>query len=227
MVKFITRILGPAFLVLVLVPTAFADGITLSSNYPGGYLWYEGLPVAPYTSTTTIDGNTVASYVICLDINNPTNVGTFYAGTFYTAQTISAIPGQASLTTNDEVSWLADQLAGISPNNPANAVLGGPISLAIWQLEFPTSTNSEGGTDPIDPAAQIWITDAATAVADGYQPDSVFFIPDDSTSQRFVEISLTDQPGTLGLVTPEPGTLGMMGAGLLGLVGILRRKFAR
>ena len=227
MVKSIARILGPAFIGLVFVSTAFADGITLSSNFPGGYLWYEGLPVAPYTSTTTIGGNTVDSSVICLDINNPTNVGTFYSGTFYTAQTISAMPGQASLTINDEVSWLADQLAGISANNPANASLGGPISLAIWQLEFPTSTNSEGGTYPIDPAAQIWITDAANAVAGGYQPDSVFFIPDDTTSQRFVEISLTEQPGTLGLVTPEPGTLCMMGTGLLGLAGLLRRKFGR
>jgi hypothetical protein len=227
MVKLIARILGPAFFGLVFVSTAFADGITLSSNFPGGYLWYEGLPVAPYTSTTTIDGTTVASSVICLDINNPTNVGTFYSGTFYTAATISAIPGQASLTINDEVSWLADQLAGISPNIPANSAVGGPISLAIWQIEFPTSTNSENLPDPIDPAAQIWITDAAAAVAGGYQSDSAFFIPDDSTSQRFVEISLTDQPGTLGLLAPEPGTLCMMGTGLLGLAGLLRRKFAR
>jgi len=101
MVKLIARFLGPAFFGLVFVSTAFADGINLSANYPGGYLWYEGLPVAPYASTTAIGGNTITSSVICLDINNPTDVGTLYSGTFYTAETISGIPGQASLAIND------------------------------------------------------------------------------------------------------------------------------
>jgi hypothetical protein len=102
--------------------------------------------------------------------------------------------------------------------------------MAIWELEFPTSTDwdkSTGGADPIDQAAQIWIDRASAAVIGGYQPDSAFFIPNDPSIQRFVAISETSTPGTLGLLAPEPGTLGMMGAGLLGLVGMLRRKLAR
>ena len=51
--------------------------------------------------------------------------------------------------------------------------------------------------------------------------------PDNTTSQRFVEVSVTGEPGTLPLLAPEPGTMGMMGAGLLGLAGILRRRLAR
>jgi hypothetical protein len=226
MVKFIVRILGPVLLGLAFASTAFADGITLNGNLSSPtYISYTftnqvtGDPVqewvSPYPATSTINGVTIPSQFGCLDINNATDVGTFYSGTF----------GYAVTTADDEVSWLADQLAGTTPSNPSPST--GPISMAIWQIEFPSSNDSEGGTMPIDPAAQIWITDAAAAVAGGYQPDSVFFTPNDSATQRFVEISLTSDPGTLNLLTPEPGTLGLMGTGLLGLAGLLRRKLLR
>jgi hypothetical protein len=226
MKSFVVRTLGLALLGLALASSAFADGITLSGDFPGGYISYTFLDngvvgdsvleyVSPYTATSTIDGVTIASQFGCLDINNPTDVGTFYSGTF----------GFAVTTADDEVSWLADQLAGTTPNNPSPNT--GAISMAIWEIEFPSSTDSEGGGMPIDPAAQIWIDDAAYAVLEGgYKPDSVFFTPDDPGSQRFVEISLTSDPGTLDLI-PEPGTLGMMGAGLLGLALMLRRRLSR
>jgi len=224
MLKLVVRTFGLAILSLVFASTAFADGITLSGNYPNGYLWYTftatngntySEPVSPYTATSSINGVNIPSQFGCLDINNPTDVGSFYSGTF----------GYAVTTADDEVSWLADQLAGTTPNNPSPNT--GAISMAIWEIEFPSSTDSEGGGMPIDPAAQIWIDDAAYAVLEGgYKPDSVFFTPDDPGSQRFVEISLTSDPGTLDLI-PEPGTLGMMGAGLLGLALMLRRRLSR
>jgi hypothetical protein len=225
MVKSLSHILGPALLSLVFASAAFADGITITASYPNGILWYTFTatngnsytePVAPYASTTTIDGETASSSIICLDINNPTDVGEFYSGTFGTAVT----------TADDEASWLADQLSGTS-SKVSLASYTGPISLAIWQIEFSSSNNYDGGIMPIDPAAQIWISEAESAVANGYQPDSAFFIPDDSSAQRFVEISETTRPGTLDILAPEPGTLGLMGTGLLGLVGILRRKLSR
>jgi hypothetical protein len=226
MVKSTARILGPALLGLAFASTAFADGITLNGNLSSptyiSYTFTDQVSgksvqewVSPYSATSTINGVTLPSQFACLDINNGTQVGTYYSGTF----------GYAVTTADDEVSWLADQLAGTTPNNPLTYT--GAISMAIWQLEFPSSTDSEGGTMPIDPAAKIWITDAVNAVDGGYKPDSVFFTPNSSTSQRFVEISLTKQPGTLGLLSPEPGSLVLMGTGFLGLVGLVRRKLRR
>ncbi len=240
MMKFQARILGLVLFGLAFASTAFADGITLDNSgpfvFPNNYLWYTFTstseitttgtiiqtsstsytePVSPYPATSKIYGNTMPSQFACEDINNPTDVGAFYSGKF----------GVAETTADDEVSWLADQLAGTTPNNPSTYT--GAISMAIWQVEFPSSNDWDGGPMPVDPAAQIWITDAANAVANGYQPDGVFFTPDNSSAQRFVEISLTSKPGTLQMLAPEPGSLVLLGTGLLGLALMLRRRQLR
>jgi hypothetical protein len=231
--KLFVRALGPVFLGLVFSSTAFADSITLNGNLSSptylSYTFTDAVSgasiqewVSPYPSTSTIEGVDIPSQFGCMDINNPTSVGKFYSGTF----------GVAVTTADYEVSWLADQAAGTTPSNPL--IIGGvdesgPIAMAIWTIEFPSSNKSDGNqTMPTDPAAAAWVAEAQAAVAAGYQPDSVFFTPDDKTAQRFVEISLTSKPGTLDLLpAPEPGTLGMLGTGLLGLVGLLRRKLPR
>jgi hypothetical protein len=214
MVKLVIRVLALVILGLAISTSALADGITLSSNFPSGYIYYsftdtlgqnENLPVAPYSSTTTINGITSNSLLACMDLYNATDVGQFYQGTF----------GTAKNTDENEVSWLADRLAGTSKSSPSPN--SGPISMAIWEIE---ASDGESGVIPIDPAAAIWITAASNAVANGYKADNLFFTPSNGSSQRFVEIPLTSP-------VPEPGTLGMMAIGLVGVVGMMRRKFGR
>ena len=133
MVKSTARILGPALLGLAFASTAFADGITLNGNLSSptyiSYTFTDQVSgksvqewVSPYSATSTINGVTLPSQFACLDINNGTNIGAFYSGAF----------GVAVTSADDEVSWLADQLAGTTPNNPLTYT--GAISMAIWQL---------------------------------------------------------------------------------------------
>ncbi len=37
-------------------------------------------------------------------------------------------------------------------------------------------------------------------------------------------VSYSDDPGVANAITPEPGTMGLLGLGLLGLIGSLRRR---
>ena len=92
--------------------------------------------------------------------------------------------------------------------------------MAIWTVMFPSSTNQDGyASIPYDPAATTWINQAAVAVNGGYVADNYMFLPNDTTSQRF----MLNPPAPVS-PTPEPGTLAMMGTGVLGLAGLLRRE---
>lgn len=197
---------------LMLAVSAMASDVTVNLNpdlnqyatytYTGSDGNQHQEYVAPYAATVTIDGVQQQGFLACFDINKPTYVGQDYAGTLVTPTT----------TADFEASWLLDQLVGTTWQTDPSYL--GPISLAIWQVEFDPAT----GEMATDPAAQPWVDAAAAAVAGGYVPDKLMFLPDDTSSQRFGVI-------TLNAPVPEPGTLAMFGSGIVGLAGVLRRKF--
>jgi hypothetical protein len=206
-------IIGACLLIsaAVSVGSVLASSIVLDSNFPSDYARYTFIDetgtgqteyVAPYPAT--LDGK--AAYLVCFDINNATYIGRAYTGVL-----------QAAVTDADkEAVWLMDHLLGKTPKDSASYL--GPISMAIWQIEFPSSNKSDGTlTMPHDPAAQTWVARAETAVAAGYAPDMLIFTPNDRSSQRF------------GVVNPvaEPGTVILIGSGLIGLTGISRKTLVK
>ena len=159
-----------------------------------------------------ISGGTYGSgekaYFSCFDINVGTNIGQIYQGSL-------TIPDD---TVQYEVSWLMNQLGVGSDvyNLPLSTT--GPISMAIWQLENPSSVNSTPFVE--DPAAQAWIADAVKAVQSGaWTPGDAtqhpYWSPDNPyASQRF---------GIVASGVPEPGSCALVGSALIGL-GLLFRK---
>src|SRR5579862_2027540 len=141
--------------------TAAADSITLTldPNYPSDYTFYSFTaadgsthdePVAPYTVTVS-DANGIyhdaLAYAFCYDINNDSYVGTPYTGSLvYNTDTATM-----------EATYLVNQLNLAGPASASTSVKGA-ISMAIWQIMFPSSTQSGGSYLPVDPASQFYET---------------------------------------------------------------------
>lgn len=214
------RVLGLAMMCLLFASTAAFAGpigslqltgsdVTYTFTDAGGNTYTEG--VSPYGANLVFNGIPFTGYITCLDIANPSYIGHVYSGVWAAPSTFA----------EKEASWLADQLYGL--DSSANPSYVGPISMAIWTVMFPSSTNTDGlAAVPVDPAAAPWLAAASAAVTGGYVPDNYMFLPDDTTSQRF----MLNPPAPVSPI-PEPGTLAMVGSGVLAFGGVLRRKLAR
>jgi hypothetical protein len=232
------------FLLAACAGSAAADTVTLTLNpsYPTGYSFYtytgtngsvqSNVPVAPYPVTLNDTAGllrNVSAYAICFDINNTSNAGTGYTGTLaYNTDTASM-----------EATYLINQLNLAGVYN-ATTTIKGEISLAIWQVMFPSSTKADGSTMVDDPNAQSLIATAAQAVSSGawtVADSNLYptFIPTNTTSQRFGLILPGVAPVTTSQVnyefssqqspTPEPGTVVLLLTGIAA-IAFGRRKFA-
>jgi hypothetical protein len=225
--KTLWRVFGLLLLALTLMSLARAGNIvtiTLDPNFPGDYHYYSytsggvtyNEPTGPYPATLTggIYGTGTLAYVVCFDFNIETLVGTTYNGSLTTPS------GPAQI----EVAWLMQQLTNAG-GYYAPISTSGPISLAIWQLENASSPN--GLTPfPNDPAAQPWVNNAIAAYNNGNGPwtaaDAAQF-PYWSPSAAGAE----QRFGIEEVVSPEPGSFALVGASLIGVGLLLRKRLAR
>jgi len=170
------------------------------------------LPTGPYVGTFT--GGSFGSstvYLFCLDFNVDTYIGQTYSGYLVDPSTEAAI----------ESAYLENKVLQAGGYNSDVQSISGPISMAIWTLENPSSVKPD--PFPVDPTTAALIAEAQTAYLDGSWTASMaaafpMWIPDTlGSSQRF-GVMLGPQFTTTDIDSPapEPGT-----ASLFGIAGLL------
>ncbi len=187
----------------------------------------ESVYVYPYDFS--VNGSSATTQLMCLSFNDEITVGESWT---VNADTIAqAANGNSALqTAYEEDAWLYSQITP-STSQSQEAL----IQFAVWDILDPSGVGT--GTDPYWTAnstdIQNLIGQASTAVA-SENPDFfnqfVVYVPDHDSSYYTSANGYPDGlPQTfVGTApTPEPGSLALLGTGLLGLGGAVRRKMRR
>ena len=184
------------------------------------YVDGNGNTVQEYTGPyrATLSGGSYGTgaivYVNCFDINVHVSAGGSYSGLMTLPVTFADL----------QVAYLEKKMRDAGGYTAPVSVTG-PLAMAIWQLENPSSVNTK--PFPLDPAAAPLIADALLAVTSGawtaadasYYP--IWFPTPLGSAQRF-GLVLGREPLPTDLV-PEPEALVLAGAGLV-LIGLIRRR---
>jgi hypothetical protein len=182
---------------------ATADTIRLDgtgSNSQGG------VTTAPYF--LSVNGGVDIS-AICVDFDHHVTVGESWSGTVtnMAGNLSNTRLGASGFDIYREQAWLYSQfLSGAGPS--------GDINFAIWALESANAMSSPGW----DTGAQQWLNLARTTDLANFSTVNFNIItPTDLTSNG---------PQEYVVATPEPGGLILLGSGLLGFGGLMRKRMA-